>query len=400
MAYDKTSAGTGNWNTAGTWTPSGVPDPATQTINIAAGHTVTMDVNVDVGVKLYVEGTLTVPTGKALSTPVDGVWIDDEYVLADITVTTGGVLNVQSGGSFVSGGTAGGSGTYNFLDGSQNVVLGGTFQPSGTMNFAAGSTTTIMGGLLFLDLDVAVAGTIEVLGASPFGPSGEMIFEVGNTASLASTGSITVGPGTTLTNLATLTVDAGGALVLAGGKFDLSYGSLDLNEPLTTTAASEFHNNDRAITGLISATHAITWTGTGTLTVDSGGTLNLGGIASGLLVTPNPGAASTLSLEGTIHLGANITASGWTLAIGNASLIATKDLSINGDGATAITNTGGAVYPGNYTVTISNMDITGGTLMAIGCADGTGNTGVQFTRPVSIPSDAGKPTHPMVRAPN
>ena len=395
MAYDKTSAGTGNWNTAGTWTPSGVPDPATQTINIAAGHTVTVDVDVDVGIKLYVEGTLTVPTGKTLSsTTVEAVWVDDEYVPSDITVTTGGILNIQSGGSFVSGGTAGGSGTYNFLDGSQNVIMGGTFQPSGTMNFADGSITTIIGGLLFLDLDVAVAGTIDMAG-----PSGGLTFEVTNTASLASTGSITVGPGTTLTNLATLTVDAGGALVLAGGKFDLSYGSLDLNEPLTTTAASEFHNDGRAITGLISATHAITWTGTGTLTVDSGGTLNLGGIASGLLVTPNPGAASTLSLEGTIHLGANITASGWTLAIGNASLIATKDLSINGDGATAITNTGGAVYPGNYTVAISNMDITGGTLMAIGCADGTGNTGVQFTRPVSIPSDAGKPTHPMMRAP-
>ncbi|MBS4042922.1 MAG: hypothetical protein KGZ59_03820 [Chitinophagaceae bacterium] len=48
-AQTKTSTGTGNWNTAGTWSPSGVPG-AGDSVIIASGHIVTVNVNAVCGV--------------------------------------------------------------------------------------------------------------------------------------------------------------------------------------------------------------------------------------------------------------------------------------------------------------------------------------------------------------
>lgn len=53
----KVSTASGNWNTAGTWSPSGVPG-AGDAVAILSGHNVTLDVNGTCGV-LNVIGTLT-----------------------------------------------------------------------------------------------------------------------------------------------------------------------------------------------------------------------------------------------------------------------------------------------------------------------------------------------------
>jgi hypothetical protein len=56
----RVSTGTGNWNTAGTWNPNGVP-VAADTLTIQAGHNVSMNAAAGACTSLTVNGTLTVP---------------------------------------------------------------------------------------------------------------------------------------------------------------------------------------------------------------------------------------------------------------------------------------------------------------------------------------------------
>src|SRR5262245_19382084 len=58
-AATKTSTGSGNWNTAGTWSPSGTPGTNDDVI-VAAGHTVTITSNT------ASLGTLTIEAGAIL----------------------------------------------------------------------------------------------------------------------------------------------------------------------------------------------------------------------------------------------------------------------------------------------------------------------------------------------
>jgi G8 domain len=58
-ATAKSSTGTGNWNTAGTWSPVGVPANGDD-VTVVTGHTVTVDVNTASLASLTVNGTLTV----------------------------------------------------------------------------------------------------------------------------------------------------------------------------------------------------------------------------------------------------------------------------------------------------------------------------------------------------
>lgn len=80
-AAAKASAGSGNWNTAGTWSPSGAP-AAGDTVTIAAGHTVTVDTNTNAIASMTVNGTLTIGTNNT-----------------DRTVTVTGGVTIASAGT-------------------------------------------------------------------------------------------------------------------------------------------------------------------------------------------------------------------------------------------------------------------------------------------------------------
>lgn len=101
----KTSTGSGNWNTAGSWSPSGVPANGDDVI-IAAGHNVTVDVNTNNLNSLTVNGTLTVGNNAT-----------------NRTVTVGGNVTVASGGTIVAGAT---SATHSMNIGG-NLANNGTF---------------------------------------------------------------------------------------------------------------------------------------------------------------------------------------------------------------------------------------------------------------------------------
>jgi hypothetical protein len=58
-AVTKTSTGNGNWNVAGTWSPSGVPSP---TDNVIINHAITLNVNIDIDPG----GSITISNGASL----------------------------------------------------------------------------------------------------------------------------------------------------------------------------------------------------------------------------------------------------------------------------------------------------------------------------------------------
>jgi hypothetical protein len=96
-AATKTSTGTGGWNTAGTWSPGGVPANGDDGI-IAATHVVTVDTNTNSLASLTVSGTLTVGNNNT-----------------DRTVTVTGLVQVNSGGTLNTAGNGG-----------NDLIIGGT----------------------------------------------------------------------------------------------------------------------------------------------------------------------------------------------------------------------------------------------------------------------------------
>jgi len=75
LAFIRT-ASTGNWNTAGTWSPSGVPANG-DTIHVPSGVTVTVNCNCGTytGMVLYLEGTMDFNNGAKINMAADGVLI-------------------------------------------------------------------------------------------------------------------------------------------------------------------------------------------------------------------------------------------------------------------------------------------------------------------------------------
>lgn len=109
----KTSTGSGDWNTAGTWTPSGVP-ACGDIVTIASGHTVTVNA-----------------TASA----------------AGVTINTGGTL-VNAGGTLTVGCTNNNAIFTNF---GTSTVSGGTLRVNGGVYHRAGSTFNHTSGDVTID---------------------------------------------------------------------------------------------------------------------------------------------------------------------------------------------------------------------------------------------------------
>ena len=100
-AGNKESVSTGNWNTSGTWTPSGVPI-ATDHVTIKSTHTVSVDIINAVSNNLNIEtgAVLEISTGKALT------------INGSLSNGAGdGGLIVRSGGSLITKGSVSGTAT-------------------------------------------------------------------------------------------------------------------------------------------------------------------------------------------------------------------------------------------------------------------------------------------------
>jgi len=136
-----TSFTTGQWNTGGTWVGDMVPAPGADIV-IAAGHTVTIDVNIDIN-------SLTVESGASL-------------IVADAT----GPFTAMISGDFSN------LGTVTFLNGTGEVNV--TFDNSSTVVISGIGTFTNFN-------DLSIDGTGNVINVNEFTVAGD--FSIGQTQS-------------------------------------------------------------------------------------------------------------------------------------------------------------------------------------------------------------------------
>ncbi len=265
-AITVTSTGSGNWGAA-IWTPS--PPAFGDDVIIAAGHTVTLNVNPpDLG-SLTVNGTLQRPSDASNY---------QLYVLGNITVAVGGSINFSAGTGVVTV-TCDGSVTNNSASASALNLTRCPLTVGGTLNNNAGTITTTTGNVTVTGLYTNASGaTHNHTGA------GVVQFNGGFTNSgiyaHSGTGALTIG-GTGLNNAV-----AGASFTCAAASLTINGGLQNSANTCTYSAAGPFN-----ITGNVTNSGTFTISGAANVTVDPNftntGTVNF---------SYNPGAAASCSL--------------------------------------------------------------------------------------------------------
>jgi hypothetical protein len=132
FAVTKTSAGSGNWNTAATWSPSGVPASADYVI-IATGHTVIVDATKSIT-------NVTVNAGGALNWPVNS----NKTLTVTGNITNNGTMTILGDISLSAGKnvTLGNNATLTW-DPNTNTAAGATLFTNGIESYSASSNLII-----------------------------------------------------------------------------------------------------------------------------------------------------------------------------------------------------------------------------------------------------------------
>ena len=132
----RTSVASGNWSTASTWSPAGVPGSSDNLV-IAAGHTVTLTANVSTTGNLTVNGTLSRANRNMTAGSLSGA-------STGVITSTAGSLTVGSNNSSTTyAGKLSGSSTSTIL----NKQGTGTLTLSGNSNYTAGGVSVVRGTL-------------------------------------------------------------------------------------------------------------------------------------------------------------------------------------------------------------------------------------------------------------
>jgi hypothetical protein len=143
----KTSTGSGNWNSAATWSPSGVPVVDDDVI-IASGHTVTLTEAVNI---IY----------DSVNSSYNGfgnLTVDGTLELAGFDLSVGSLSGAGSIGS------ASGTPTLVIAYGSPTTTFSGVFSGTGNLALAQGNTLTLSGANNYSGA-TGIGGTLE-LGAA------------------------------------------------------------------------------------------------------------------------------------------------------------------------------------------------------------------------------------------
>jgi hypothetical protein len=367
---------TGNWNSTTTWerwngsawiTPApSTPTNANGVITILNGHTVTVTANVTadqvvVGtgaqVTLPSGDTLTISNGTGTDLSVSGLFNNS----GTITRNTGATIVFNSGSTFqhaVDGGTIP-TATWNansicMVTGTVATLPNGLNQTFGHLTWNCNSQTTN----LTLSNTLAMNGTLTIQST---GTTGEFRFASGtNTIGgsyTQSAGSVRVAGGSNRT-------------ITVAGNFSMSGGTLEMADNASiglVNIAGNFSQTAGTITETgTSTTSGIVFTGSGTQTFTSGGTIanriNLTvNNSSTLQVTPGStlqvNNTSTLTLGSALVNGAgNFTlSSGATIVIGSPNGIAASSAS----GNIQVTGTRSFSTGANYTYSGSSPQVTG-----------------------------------------
>lgn len=312
-AGNKVSASTGNWNTAGTWTPAGVPT-AGDNVTIANGHTVTVNTNA-------ICNTLTVGQG------VSGILSIGDNTIRSMTVN--GDFTVATGGSVVVSGTK-----------THTLTLDGNLTVTGSFNMVAANVCNV---------------TFNKNGNQTVSGSGTTIFNL-----------INVNLGTSNTNVLDITSSnftaASNFLTLTNGTFKLSSGNTATHTPFTAakTIPATCALWINSATSTVNTGSSLTATGDLTL---SAGTLNIGNAADENLISG--GGQITVS-GGTMNIAGRFDRTFSTtitkLSISGGSII-----------VPTVNSTSTAMAPIQMDVMGSIFDMSGGTIIIERAGNSGGN---------------------------
>ncbi len=390
-AGNKTSTTSGNWGTATTWTPNGVPTAADNVI-IANGHTVSIVANA-------VCNNLTVGQGASGILQFNGGTARTLSVNANVTVSANGTFSVNTGsnvthsivleGNIINNGSVNLASDANSLanlalirDGDQTMSGSGTTNNYNLINVSVGSVShtveikssnfSAASGFLTLNSGTLKLSTINAVNITPFAATTSLST---STALFLNSANLTVNTGGGLTMYGDLTVSNGTLnvgnaadedIVCNGGSIVINNGAVNIAGKLD---ASSINNTcDFNING-------------GTLTVPTFGSTNttiapfhIAGAGSdcnmtgGSIIIQRSGGTGTQNLGFTNTGTSGAIVTGGTLQIGNSSSPASQVIDINTDAQ--ITNL--LVNSANVTArlntnslnVVSNVSINSGTLNA------------------------------------
>ncbi|HEU4886888.1 MAG TPA: IPT/TIG domain-containing protein [Thermoanaerobaculia bacterium] len=306
-----TSAASGSWGNASSWTPAGVPASG-DSVTIQSGHSISLDAartinNAIINGTLQPAGnTLGVTTAFTLAGAINGgggVTVNGTGTWTAGTITNGTALTVPSGKTLtISGGSTktlqeGGAlhvgGTVNWTGGTivlngynvaqLNIQAGGVFDAQGDNNF----TNTYYSGAIVNNGTFKKSGGVgtTVVGSGvPFTNNARIEITSGTMTAAALTlnaGTVIAGTGFTVgsgtTSIAgAASVEAGSSMTLASGGTLNGYNNLTVNGTLNWTGG--VMTSGASVT--IPAAGALNISGTGTKTLQEGFTLNIAGIAN------------------------------------------------------------------------------------------------------------------------
>jgi fibronectin-binding autotransporter adhesin len=350
-AVNWTGSSSGNWNTASDWSGGVVP-------NNGGGKTYNVTINPGTAQTVSLNLGATV-TDLTLGSASGGASATLQSVASDsLTIASGGNLTVASTGTLLfntkgsditigSGGTLTNNGTFNL------EAAGETLSVTGTTTNASGASLNLVGGS-----SATFTGNVSNSGIFETGLSGgnntvtvSGTFTNTSGATLAIEGSGDVVSINTLSNSGTLTLDTGSTLTISGGGNGVTDvaagttygigGTFNVKNGSTTTGALAKLNSVEGTLNLQNGqTTSITPT-SGTLTIASGGSLNLsedltttttasitGSVSnSGEVTTGFSGGTNTVNVSGTFT---NATASSGLILYSTTDTVNVNALSNSG----------------------------------------------------------------------
>lgn len=284
LAATKTSTGTGNWNTAGTWSPAGVP-AANDDVIIATGHTVTLNANSNA------IRSLTIQTGATLQATNRRLDIGNSLSPAPLEVQGTGALNFT--------GTA-----------SIRLTAAVQFNGPSTSTWAVPSIDLNSRALTF---HAAADFTLNLTGGTPWSSFGSV-----NTSASNSNINFRYSRGGAQT-VASANIVYGSLTVAGSGNKTPNAGTVQVLKNFVIEAGTwRGNSNDPAVNIGGNFTNSDTFTsGDGVYTFNGAAPQTLTGTSSFTNLAVNNSGAG-LSLSSTITVGTS-TAGGLTLTDGNIS---------------------------------------------------------------------------------
>ena len=341
-AGNKISANTGMWNTAATWSPTGVP-VASDNVTIANGHTVT--VNTDA-----VCNNLTVGQGASGVLTIGNNNTSRNIILSgNLTINTGGNFNANTGSNNTHAITFPGNitnnGILNFAT-DANSFCDATFNKNGNQTISGTGATTTFNNII-VNKGTSISNILDIQTPSFVVPSNFLTLTNG-TFKLSTTGASNIVPFTTA---ATIPQKAG--LWLNSAVSTISVQATLTMYGNVTVSSGIFYTGNAADEDLLS--------NGGFLTV-SGGTLNIASkyyaiginnlskftIAGGSVIVPSIGSTNTTIAPFQIAgAGSQFNMSGGSLIIPREGGTGAQNLGFVNIGSSGGSVTGGTLQIGS-----------------------------------------------------